>query len=150
MNLNVNVNLGWVVIIVIIIWVSYRLYKKYIMRGGARRFSKILLRKGEKAAWRSPITGKLRWAIKNPVKLTFMDCGMGLELKKIDFDPITVWHVFYARWMYPDQENLNGLHFVKAAGSMLEQLQRVLQEYELTKAQPGDVSLRSLFEDFLD
>ena len=151
MNINLNSVEVRVTIVVVffLAWFFYRLYKKFIIRRGKKRFSKILLPPKERISWRSPITGKLRWVIRHAVKLTFTDSGDGLELVKFDTDPITVLHAFKEKLINPDQYHLDGLRFVRATEQLLQLIQLILSRHQGS----GDIpplSLRMLFEDFFN
>lgn len=144
-----------VVVAVALVWFLYRMYKRFIIRKGKKRLSKILLLSKEKISLRSPITGKLRWVIQPAIKLTFTDSNdrFGLELVKFDTDPITVLHAFKEKLVSPDQYHLEGLRFVRATEEKLGQIIKSLNEQGKLDAQASDTllpSLRDLFKSFLE
>jgi len=117
-----------------------------------RRIYKILRLRGEEISWRGR-EGKLRWWIRDVVKLTFVACeDCGIELEKIDRSAISVWHAQKVRLFEPEQYMIEEQTLFGIERSMPKFLGREWKSPGL-KQQPSDappLSLNALFQDLFE
>src|SRR5271166_212852 len=98
MNSHFILGAAAVVVTMALSWVFHRWYMRIGRRCRKcgklkmRRIYKILRLRSEEVSWHGR-EGKLRWWIRDVVKLTFVACeDCGIELEKIDRSAISVWH----------------------------------------------------------
>jgi hypothetical protein len=117
-----------------------------------RRIYKILRLRGEEISWHGR-GGKLRWWIRDVVKLTFVACeDCGIELEKIDRSAISVWHAQKVRLFEPEQYIIEEQTLFGIERSMPKFLGREWKSPEF-KQQPSDappLSLNALFQDLFE
>src|ERR1700722_6413545 len=153
--MNVHFILGAVVVVAVIAlcWVLHRWYMRIGRRCRKcgklkmRRIYKILRLRGEVVSWRNS-EGRLRWWIRDVVKLTFVACGnCGVELEKIDRSAISAWHAQKVRWFQPEQYMIEEQTLFSIERSMPKFLGREWKSPDL-KVQPSDappLSLNAVF-----
>jgi Zn ribbon nucleic-acid-binding protein len=117
-----------------------------------RRIYKILRLRGEAISWRGR-EGKLRWWIRDVVKLTFVACKQcGIELEKIDRSAMSVWHAQKVKLFQPEQYVIEEQTLFSIERSMPKFLGREWKSPGL-KQQPSDtppLSLNALFQDLFE
>ena len=130
--------------------VARRCRKKDCGRTDVKRVCKILLPPDEAVSTRSP-AGRWRWFIRRPIKLTFTVCKCGgIELVKIDTDPISLWHAFWVNWFHREQYRLEDPPLIEATQRTLRRLYLGGRHSDLDP-QASDtppLSLGSLFRDY--
>ena len=158
--MNVHFILGAVAVVatIALCWVFHRWYMRIGRRCRKcgklkmRRIYKILLLRGEVISWRTR-EGKLRWWIRDVVKLTFVACGdCGVELEKIDRSAISAWHAQKVRLLQPEQYKIEEQTLFSIEQSMPKFFGREWRPPEL-KQQPSDappLSLNALFQDLFE
>ena len=141
-------------------WFLHRLYKRIARRcrkkgcgrTGVERVSKILLAQDEMVSFRST-KGKLRWFIRRVINLTFTRCKCGcVELVKIDTDPMSVWHAWWAKKMHKDQYILEDPVLIDVAQKKMRQLYLGGRHESLDPqaTDTPDLSFRSLSRDYFE
>jgi hypothetical protein len=133
-----NMNFYYLIGTVVIVWFLYRCYKSFGRRClekkdrhkdtreycGCRlqRVHKILLAPDEGVSFRSQ-NGQWRWWIRRVIKFTFTKCRVhGVKLVKIDFDPISMFHAFWVKWLHGSQYKMEEQELIKAFQAKAQQL----------------------------
>jgi hypothetical protein len=147
---------------VVVTMALYWVFHRWSMRIGRRcrkcgklkmkRTYKIMRLRGEEISWHGR-EGKLRWWIRDVIKLTFVVCeDCGIELEKIDRSAISVWHAQKVRLFEPEQYMIEEQTLFGLERSMPRFLGREWKSPGL-KQQPSDappLSLNALFQDLFE
>lgn len=134
--------------------IARRCRRKDCGRTDVRRVCKIILPVDEdRTSFRSP-AGNWRWFLRRVVKLTFTTCKCGwVELVKIDTDPISMWHIFWANRFHKDQYYMEEPKLIEAALRKFRQLHlggKHLAELDGQASDTPPLSLRSLVRDHFE
>ncbi|MGP8199230.1 MAG: hypothetical protein ACLQU4_06995 [Limisphaerales bacterium] len=149
-------------VVAVVTMAVYWVFHRWYMRVGRRcrkcgrlkmrRTYKILRLQGEEISWRGR-EGKLRWWIRDVIKLTFIACeDCGIELEKIDRSAISVWHAQKVSLFQPEQYRIEEQTLFGLERSMPKFLGREWKPPGLAP-QPSDappLSLIALFQDLFE
>lgn len=132
--MSIDINTGRIlmaIVLAVVYWAVFRFYKRVSRRCRkkkcgclrVKRIHKIMLPPDEGVSLRSP-DKKLRWFVRRVVKLTFTQCPRcrWTELVKVDTDPISVWHLYWAKLHHRDQFELEDFTLIEAATRRLRKL----------------------------
>ena len=133
--------------------IARRCRKKDCGRTGVKRICKILPARDENiVSFKSP-EGKPRWFVRRVIKLTFTQCKCGwVELVKIDTDPMSLWHAWWAMKFHKDQFMFTEPKLMEAAQTKMRKLY-LGGKYEGLDPQTTDtptLSPKSLFRDYFE